>query len=58
MFVSAVLSRTRPRSSGLDMKSERSDFGSAQRIVLKHFGGVPVLKFLQKLPLDFPHICL
>lgn len=37
VFVSAVLSRTRPRSSGLEMKSERSDFGSAQRIVGKRY---------------------
>ena len=29
-----------------------------QRIVLKKFGGVPVLKFLQRLALDFPYICL
>ena len=27
-----------------------------QRIVLKHFGGVPVLKFLQRLALDFPYL--
>ena len=24
----------------------------------KKFGGVPVLKFLQRLALDFPYICL
>jgi len=24
----------------------------------KNFGGVPVLKFLQRLCLDFPYICL
>ena len=29
-----------------------------QRIALKYFGGVPVLKFLQRLALDFPYICL
>ena len=29
-----------------------------QRIALKNFEDVPVLKFLQKLALDFPHICL
>ena len=29
-----------------------------QRIVVKKFGGVPVLKFLQRLALDFPYICL
>ena len=29
-----------------------------QRIVLKDFGGVPVLRFLQKLALDFLYICL
>ena len=26
-----------------------------QEIVLKHFGGIPVLKFLQRLALDFPY---
>ena len=29
-----------------------------QRIVLKNFGGVPVPKFLRRLALDFPYICL
>ena len=29
-----------------------------QRIELKKLGGVPVLKFLQRLALDFPYICL
>ena len=29
-----------------------------QRIALKNFGGVPVLKFLQRLALDFPYVCL
>ena len=29
-----------------------------QRILLKNFGGVSVLKFFQKLALDFPYICL
>ena len=29
-----------------------------QRIVLKKLEGVPVLKFLQTLALDFPYICL
>ena len=29
-----------------------------QRIVLKNLGGESVLKFLQSLVLDFPHICL
>ena len=29
-----------------------------QRIVRKNFGGVPVLKFLQRLALDFLYICL
>ena len=29
-----------------------------QRILLKNFGGVPVLKFPQRLALDFPYICL
>ena len=29
-----------------------------QRIVLKNFLGVPVLKLLQRLALDFPYICL
>ena len=24
----------------------------------KKFGGVPVLKFLQRLALDFPYVCL
>ena len=24
----------------------------------KKFGGIPVLKFLQRLALDFPYICL
>ena len=27
-------------------------------MVLKNFGGVPVLKFLQGLALDFPYTCL
>ena len=30
----------------------------SKRLVLKYFGGVPVLKFLQWLALDFPYICL
>ena len=29
-----------------------------QRIVLKKLGGVPVLRFLQRLALDFSYICL
>ena len=29
-----------------------------QKIVLKDFGGVSVLKFLRRLVLDFPYICL
>ena len=29
-----------------------------QRIALRNFGGVPVLKFLQRLASDFPYICL
>ena len=29
-----------------------------QRIVLKNFGGIPALKFLQRLALGFPYICL
>ena len=29
-----------------------------KRIVLKDFGGVPVLKFFQRSALDFPYICL
>ena len=29
-----------------------------QRILQKNFGGVSVLKFFQKLALDFPYICL
>ena len=28
-----------------------------QRIVLKNFGGVPVLKFFHRLALDFPYVC-
>ena len=29
-----------------------------QRIILKNVWGVPVFKFLQRLALDFPYICL
>ena len=32
--------------------------GTKQRTVLKHFWGVPLLKFLRRLALDFPYVCL
>ena len=39
-------------------KKKSQTKATKQRILLKNFGGVSVLKFLQKLALDFPYICL
>ena len=37
---------------------KKTSFATKQRIVLENFWDVPVLKFLQRLALDFPYICL
>ena len=46
------------RKTAVLKKIEILTKATKQRIVLKLFGGVPVLRFLQRLALDFPYICL
>ena len=46
------------RKTAAVKKISMSTKATKQRIALENFGGVPELKFFQRLALDFPYICL
>ena len=53
-----LLSNNYHKTAVLKKKYDLETKATKQRIVLKNLGGVPLLKFLLRLALDFPYICL
>ena len=53
-----LLSNNCHKTAVLKKKYDLETKATKQRIVLKNLGGVPLLKFLLRLALDFPYICL
>ena len=46
------------KTAVLKKKYQLQNKATKQNIVLETFGGIPVLKFLHRVALDFPYICL